>query len=59
MGFADKVLDLIVGIIIFFIGIYVIWHVGLSLFGGVLNYVISAAVIVFFIYIFIKAGLDL
>jgi len=59
MQFVDQIVSLIVGIIVFLIGIKLLLTIIPSLYSGGVGFLISAAVIVFFIYIFVKKGLDL
>jgi len=59
MSYSDQAIDIVITAIIFLVGIYVIWNVGLALFGSAISFLVSAVVIVFFIYLFLKVGLDL
>jgi len=60
MGFADDILSALVGVIIFAIGLFLLISIIPSLYGGsTVGFIVTAGIVMLFIYIFLKKGLDL
>ena len=60
MSFAEEILSAFIGILIFVIGLFLLVSLIPSLYGGsLLGFIVPAAIVVLFIYVFIKKGLDL